>query len=129
MTEKTIPIKREEQDMATTREEERYLKPPVDIYEENHDLVVVCDMPGVAHDGINVSVDNNILTISGKVNHTDRNDEIYREFRLMSFFRQFELSEEVDQEKITAELKNGVLRVVLPKMEKVKPKKIQISVT
>jgi len=127
MTEKTVPVKTEKE-VPATREEERYLKPPVDIYENELALVVVSDMPGVSHDNVDVGVDNNILTISGKVKHETCGDEIYREFSLLNFYRQFELSEEVDQDKISADLKNGVLTITLPKVEKPQPKKITIKV-
>lgn len=102
----------------------------MDIYETQNELVVVCDVPGVAKDGIDVGVDDNVLTI--KAHAMDREEdvskEVYREYRLADYFRQFELSEEVDQERISAELKHGVLKVILPKSEKAKPRKIDIKV-
>ncbi len=128
MTEKTIPAKAEAQNVTTTREDERFLKPPVDIYEKADGLVVICDMPGVDRDGIDIKIDNSVLTIQGKVAHAHDADAIYSEFGLMNFFRQFELSEEVDQEKISADLKNGVLTLTLPKVEKAKPKQITVKV-
>jgi len=127
MSEKTVPVKTEK-DVPATREEERYLKPPVDIYETDKELVVVTDMPGVGQENVDVGVDSNILTISGKVKHDSNGNETYREFTLLNYFRQFELSEEVDQEKISAGLKNGVLTITLPKMEKAKPKQITVKV-
>jgi len=127
MTEKTVPVKTEKE-VPATREEERYLKPPVDIYETDKELVVVTDMPGVGQDNVDVGVDNNILTISGKVKHEACGDECYREFSLLNYFRQFELSEEVAQDKISAGLKNGVLTITLPKVEKAKPKQITVKV-
>jgi HSP20 family protein len=127
MTEKTIPVK-SEKDVATTREEERYLRPPVDIYETDDGLTVLCDMPGVNNENIDVNIDDNILTIQGRTEVESKGEPIYSEFNLANFFRQFELSEYVDQEKIAAELKNGVLTLHLPKAEKAKPKKVQIKV-
>lgn len=130
MTEKTIPVKKEANDIQTTREETRYLIPAVDIYEREHELVVICDVPGVDQTGISVGVDENILTIEGKTidREEDISKEIHREYRLANYYRQFELSDVIDQEKISAELKHGVLTITLPKAEKAKPKKIDIKV-
>lgn len=130
MTEKTIPVKKEANDIQTTREETRYLIPAVDIYEREHELVVICDVPGVDQSGISVGVDENILTIEGKTldREEDVSKEIHREYRLANYYRQFELSDVIDQEKISAELKHGVLTITLPKAEKAKPKKIDIKV-
>jgi len=130
MKEKTVPATKEKKDLQTTREENRYLCPAVDIYEIENELVVVCDVPGVPKDGIQVGVDDNILTIRATAmnREEDVSKEVYREYSLADYFRQFELSEEVDQDKITAEMKHGVLRIVLPKAERVKPRKIDIKV-
>jgi HSP20 family protein len=130
MTERTVPVKKESSDLQTTREEMRYLLPAVDIYETDDALVVVCDVPGVDKSGVSVNVDNNILTIEGKTldREEDVSKEVHREYRLASYHRQFELTEVIDQEKISAELKHGVLSINLPKAEKAKPKKIDIKV-
>lgn len=130
MTEKTVPVKKENRDLQATREDTRYMIPAVDIYETADTLVVVCDVPGVEKSGVSVAVDNNILTIEGKTldREEDISKEVHREYRLASYHRQFELTEVIDQEKISAELKHGVLTVTLPKAEKAKPKKIDIKV-
>lgn len=130
MTEKTVPVKKESGDLQITREETRYLKPAVDIYETEAALIVVCDVPGVDKSGITVGVDNNILTIEGKTlaREEDISKEVHREYRLANYHRQFELTEVIDQDKISAELKHGVLTITLPKAEKAKPKKIDIKV-
>lgn len=131
MKEKTIPAKQTSETLQATREDSRYLCPAVDIYEQEDKLIVICDVPGVAGDGISVGVDENILTIRGKAleRQEDVSKELYREYKLADFFRQFELSEEVDQEQISADLKHGVLTIHLPKAEKAKPRKIEIQVT
>jgi len=112
-----------------TREETRYQVPPVDIYEAVDGLAVVVDMPGVDKDGIDIRVDNGILTIQGKVQPVAHGDgRGYNEFVLTDYFRQFQLSDLVDVEKISAELKHGVLTIHLPKAEKAKPKQISVKV-
>ncbi|MBN1879353.1 Hsp20/alpha crystallin family protein [bacterium] len=130
MTEKTVPVKKDGGDIQATREDARYLIPAVDIFETENELVVICDVPGVDQAGISVGVDENILTIEGRTldREEDLSKEIHREYRLSNYHRQFELSDVIDQEKISAELKHGVLTITLPKAEKAKPKKIDIKV-
>ena len=111
-----------------TREEGRYLSPPVDIFEEKDHLVVVVDLPGVPQDGVNVSIDSGILTIRGRVSQPAGLEPLYREYGLHDFHRQFQLSDRIDQQKISGELKHGVLTIRLPKSERVKPKKIEVKV-
>jgi HSP20 family protein len=111
-----------------TREENRYMVPPVDIYETDNALAVIVDLPGVHKDGVDIRVDQDILTIKGKIRYQPPKNLIRGEFGLLDFFRQFQLSDEVDQEKITAESKNGVLSITLPKAEKAKPRQIKVKV-
>jgi len=110
-----------------TREGNRYLIPPVDIYENEQGLTVVADLPGVDREGLEVKVDNNVLTIRGRVQKSSGGD-VYREFVLLPFFRQFELTDEVDQDGIGAQLKHGVLTLNLPKKAKPEPKRITVRV-
>jgi HSP20 family molecular chaperone IbpA len=112
----------------TTRAQERYIQPPVDIYETPEGLVLLADMPGVAPSDLTIRLEDNILTIQGKAKHTIDSEPIYREFELVNFFRQFELSDQVDQEKIAARLNNGVLMLQLPRAEKAKPRQIPVQV-
>ena len=132
MAERTIANQAGEsvpQSREITRSQERCVTPPVDIYEIQEGLVVKADLPGVAKEGLDVRVENNLLTIRGRVSHTLAHEPIYREYELANFFRQFELSEKVDQLKISAELKHGVLTLNLPKAEEAKPRKIDINVS
>ncbi len=126
MSEKTLPVTHENH-IPTKPEEEAFTRPPVDIYENSAELVVICDLPGISSDHVDVDVDNDILTISGKTEFPAHPEESYREFNRMSFYRQFELSEEVDPEKISADFKNGVLTLRLPKTERPEPRKITIK--
>ena len=112
----------------TTHSRERSITPPVDIYETEAGLVVLADLPGVAKEGLDVRVEDDILTIRGASGNGLPGDAIYSEFELANYFRQFELGEKVDQTKITAELKHGVLTLKLPKAEEAKPKKIEVKV-
>lgn len=134
MAEKTVATT-ENQEVVTqnqpegTRMQERYVTPPVDIYEVPDGLVVTADVPGVTHDHLDVRVDNNILTIRAQTGYTPSAEAVYREYQLVNYFRQFELSDKVDQSKIRADLKHGVLTLTLPKAQEAKPRKISVSVS
>jgi HSP20 family molecular chaperone IbpA len=101
----------------------------VDIYETKEGLVLMADLPGVPKEGLDVRVESDLLTIRGNTSHRISGDPIYREYELVNFFRQFELGEKVDQGRITAELKHGVLTLSLPKAEEAKPRRIEIKVS
>ncbi len=111
-----------------TRHHERYVAPPVDIYETRKGLVVLADVPGVAPEALDVRVDHNVLTIRGHARHGVPGKVTYREYDLVHFFRQFELNDTVDQRHITADLKSGVLTVHVPKAQEAKPRQIEVHV-
>lgn len=129
MAETTIAKnERDEEQRDVTREPERYLTPAVDIYETEEGLTVLADMPGVDKEDVDVRVDDNILTLRGKCTHGLGGDPLKEEFALSEYYRQFELGETVDQEKIEAGLSRGVLKVHLPRAEKAKPRQIPVQV-
>ena len=113
--------------VETTRPLEHYITPPVDIYETPESLVVLADMPGIAPEHLEVRVENNTLTLRGQTPQLVPGDPRYREYTLMSFFRQFELGEQMDQDSIRADLKHGVLTLTLPKAAKVQPRAIPVN--
>ena len=132
MAEKTVPTMNNEGNVVKreiTRNPELYATPLVDIYETEDGLTVLADLPGVDKDGLRVNVENSILTIEGKVKPGDDRNYLLREFEPVNFFRQFELPEMIHQEKIGAELKNGVLSLNLPKAEAAKPRQIQVKIS
>ena len=104
------------------------MSPPVDIYENDDALVVVADLPGVDKNGVEVRVEDDVLTIRGMVAYNPPPNLLRAEFGLVNFYRQFQLTDEVDQGKISAESKNGVLTVRLPKAEKAKPRQVKVMV-
>jgi HSP20 family molecular chaperone IbpA len=134
MAETTVPIRTQsaggaaEAKPPATREETRYLIPPVDIHESAEGLTVIADLPGVDKDGVDVHVENGVLTIRGRVRRTALGEGLYSEYTLMDYFRQFELGNAVDQAKISAQLKNGVLTVLLPRQEALKPRQVTVEV-
>jgi len=85
-------------------------------------------MPGVSSDNVDIDLTDNQLTISGRVKPVEGEKEVslYKEFNWGDYFRQFTLSDTIDQTKITAKMDNGILTLVLPKVEEAKPQKIKV---
>jgi len=104
--------------------------PAVDILENQNEIMILADMPGVEGQDVDIDLRDDVLTIRGAVSPVEDEKEasVYREFNWGDYFRQFTLAEVIDQEKIAAKMDNGILRLTLPKKEKVKPKKIQVSI-
>lgn len=109
----------------------RVFMPRADIYEMPEAIVLVADMPGVDEKGVDITLEKNVLTISGHVEpeKVAENARLaYEEYEVGDYQRVFTLSDEVDREHIEAALKNGVLRVTLPKAGAAKTKKISVKV-
>jgi HSP20 family protein len=101
--------------------------PAVDIFESEEGITVIADMPGVTAQGLSVDLKDNILTIHGEAKSTEKGRNIiYQEYQVGNYLRNFSLSDVIDQAKIKARLKDGVLTLELPKAEKAKPKQIEI---
>jgi HSP20 family molecular chaperone IbpA len=109
-----------------TRARDRYLTPQVDIYETPQELVLLADLPGVNRDDLEVRVEDGVLTIQGRPRHGASGRVLYQEFELIPYFRQFELGEAIDQGRIAAELKHGVLTLHLPKVQPAQPRRIEV---
>lgn len=106
-----------------------YFAPHVDIYETGQEVVVLADVPGVAPDGIDLALEDNILTIQAHrapVKHLGR--LILEEYETGHYLRRFTVAETIDQERIEAALVNGVLKVRLPKLGPSQPKKIEVKI-
>ncbi|QDT65087.1 Hsp20/alpha crystallin family protein [Calycomorphotria hydatis] len=103
--------------------------PPIDIYESDEGLVLHADLPGVSIESLELQVQNNKLTLFGRVQPAVPEEAAirYREYQVGDFLRSFILSDEVDHENIAASLQNGVLKVVLPRAKKTLARKIQIK--
>ncbi len=129
MKENTIPVKTEKNRVPSTRESGKTLRPAVDIFETAEGLTVIVDLPGVQKENVQIQVENEILTIKATPKTRLTIEPAYQEFELYPYFRQFQLSDKVDQEKIKAEMKNGVLVIQLPKREEAKPKQISVTVS
>jgi len=106
----------------------RYYVPDVNIYEFEDSLKLWADMPGVKEKDINVTLNDGVLTIVGQVATEIYAGlrPIYTEYNVGNFYREFALNEDIDESKIRATLKNGVLELELPKKEKAKPRQIEV---
>jgi HSP20 family protein len=102
--------------------------PSVDIFENDNAITVLADMPGVKAQDLTVDLRESVLTLTGRVTPPDnpKESDVLREYQSGTFFRQFTLSEAIDQAKIDAKLTDGVLRLELPKVEKARPRQITV---
>jgi len=102
--------------------------PITDIHESKEQLVLLADMPGVKQDGLDITLEQNILTICGYVDQPELPgyNLTYAEYGIGSYKRVFALSNEIDREGIQASVKNGVLKLVLPKSKRTMPRKIAV---
>jgi HSP20 family protein len=103
--------------------------PPIDIYDSEDGLVLLADLPGVTIESLEIQVQDNRLTLFGRVTSAVPAEArlLHQEFEWGDFLRSFILSDEVDHDRITAKLNNGVLEVVLPRAPKTTPRKIQVN--
>jgi HSP20 family protein len=102
--------------------------PRVDILESEDELLLLADLPGVKVEDVDIRFENGELQLHGRcAARQEGADYLLAEYDVGDFFRAFTITEEVDADKIAAELKNGVLTVHLPKSEKAKPKRIAVK--
>jgi HSP20 family molecular chaperone IbpA len=107
----------------------RSFVPNADIYETDQALIVLLEMPGVDKSNIDVSVEDDALTVEGKIDFSKYQglSPIYAEYPVGHYRRGFTLSNRIDQHKISAEMSDGVLTITLPKVEEVKPRRISLG--
>ena len=127
MTENNLS-KQPETNLASeaTRSRERFVTPAVDIFETEQGLTLVADVPGLDREHLSIDIDKGVLTLEGRTPELQGSQEIYREFTMPSYYRQFQLPDTVDLTKIGAEIQNGVLTLKLPKAEAAKPRRIEV---
>jgi HSP20 family protein len=107
----------------------RLFQPQTDIFETSEALTLVLEMPGVDKGSVEVKVENDVLNIEGRVDFSkyDGLQPLYTEYNVGHYARSFRLSSKIEQEGISAELRDGVMTLVLPKAEKAKARKIKVS--
>ena len=118
-------LERKEESTVPTRV---YL-PTADIYETQDALSVILEMPGVEKGNVEVSVEDGVLKVEGRLDFSKYQglQPLYTEYNVGHYSRSFSLSRKIDQSKIAAELKDGILSLVLPKVEEAKPRTIQVK--
>ena len=125
MSEQKDIVKREENLPELSRQIPA-IAPFVDIFENDDEILVHADMPGVSKENVNVHVDNGTLAISGIRNMEVKGAANWEEFGDVEYQRNFSVPQSIDVSKVNAELKDGVLRLHLPKSEAAKPRQIEI---
>lgn len=128
---KELQVK-EKQEVAAPAEQTRsgmVFTPEVDIFETDREITLLADLPGVAADGVNIDLRDGVLTLIGDIKPWEDGGEsdVLVEFEIGKYYRQFTLSDVIDQDKIEAKLEDGVLRLSLPKAEKALPRKIAVT--
>ena len=123
---------KEKAEVTTSAEQIRpgaVFTPAVDIFETDKEITLLADMPGVKADSLNIDLHENVLSLDGDVRSPEGGDEmdVFREYRTGKYYRQFTLSQAIDQSKIEAAMKDGVLRLNLPKVEAATPRKIAVK--
>lgn len=123
---------REKMEMKSPAESTRNVPvyvPAVDIYESQDALVLVADMPGVGSDNVSIDIRDNQLTLRGTIQLEpgDKERVLLQEYGVGDYFREFALGRAIDQAKIEAAMKDGVLTLTLPKADIVKPRKITVK--
>ena len=119
-------VQSEEKNIEKTREMNE-MTPAVDIYENDDEILLLVDMPGVVKDDIKVDIDNGTLSIAGIRKLKTEGVANYEEFTDVEYVRSFSVPQTIEVDKVEAELKNGILKLHLPKSEAVKPRQIEIK--
>jgi len=132
MTETKEIQAKEKQEVSVPAEQTKpgpVFTPAVDIFETEKEMTLLADLPGVKSNDLNIDLRDNVLTLTGDVTpwESAEEEDLLIEYEIGRYFRQFTLSEVIDQEKIDAQLNDGVLRLTLPKVAKATPRKISVK--
>jgi HSP20 family molecular chaperone IbpA len=127
-TQEMTPHQKQELTGAETTRPGHVFTPVVDIFETEAAIVVLADMPGVKADAVTIDLNENVLSLDGRVSEVHDPDEqiLLREYHVGSFHREFRLSNLIDQSRIDATMQDGVLRLTLPKAEAARPRQIEV---
>jgi HSP20 family protein len=123
---------KQKQEVEKAQESTRPMRaflPTTDIFETDEALTMLLEMPGVDRENIEISVENGVLTVEGKISFSkyDGLQPVYSEYNIGPFRRTFRISSRIDQDKIRAEMQGGVITLVLPKAEEAKPRRIAVK--
>jgi HSP20 family protein len=127
-TESELPVREKHVTSQPGTFEGPHFEPEVDIYETEDALVLSADLPGVSAEDITTDVRDSLLTLTARAKPVDAKwKPLFREYAVGNYTRQFRLGQQIDQSRITAQLKEGVLTLTLPKSERVRPRRIEIK--
>ena len=132
MTETKEIQAKEKQEVSVPAEQTKpgpVFTPAVDIFETENEITLLADIPGVQADDLTIDLRDNVLTLTGDVTPWEgaEEEDLLIEYEIGRYFRQFTLSEVINQERIDAQLNDGILRLTLPKVEKATPRKISVK--
>jgi HSP20 family molecular chaperone IbpA len=115
---------------SSEQQQQRYVVPPVDVFEDEASITLLADLPGVAREQLHVRVDgeNLVLEATASTVGPENMEIVYGELQCPAYRRQFTLSRELDTQRIEAQLRDGVLRLTIPKAEEARPRRIQVQV-
>jgi HSP20 family protein len=111
-----------------TRAPERFLRPAVNIIEDEAGLMLIADLPGASKQSLDIHVEKGVLTINAPVNRDMPGRPVYSEFEWAPYYRQFQIPDTIDQGAVKAEFSAGMLTLRLPKAEAAKPRRIEVSI-
>lgn len=122
---------RSQQEMQSRPEQDVYLRPAVDIYEDSGGITLMADLPGVSRDRLRIQVEGNDLAIEGEaaIEMPEGMEALHADVATTRFRRSFALSNELETDKISAVMKDGVLTLQLPKRAELQPRKIEVKVS
>jgi HSP20 family protein len=124
-----VQKKRELESNEETTIPVRQFLPATDIYETENELMVILEMPGVEKSNVSINVEDSVLNVEGRLDLTKYQGlhPLYTEYNIGNYSRSFRLSSKIDQHKIAAEMKDGVLSLKMPKVGEAKPRTIQVK--
>jgi HSP20 family protein len=123
---------REKQELVNKEEKTipgRYFVPAADIFETDEALMVIMEMPGVEKNNVSVALENDTLRVEGQINSSNYEgmEPVYTEYNVGHYARGFTLSGKIDRDRISAQLDNGVLTLMLPKVKEAMPRRISVN--
>jgi HSP20 family protein len=124
-----VQEKRELEKKQETTIPARVFLPTTDIHEDEQALTVILEMPGVDRANVEIRIQDGVLSVDGRLDFSKYQglQPLYTEYNIGNYSRSFSLSNKIDQNKIAAEMKDGVLSLKLPKVEEAKPRTIQVK--
>lgn len=120
-----------DRDRGALQQGQTFVVPPVDVFEDETGITLLADLPGVSRDRLGVRVDGEVLVIEATAStaQPEGMELVYGEAQVPAYRRQFTLSRELDSSRIEAGLKDGVLKLGIPKLEEAKPRRIEVQVS